>query len=172
MASRAPSDVDASYDVDDIEPGKDITLSVPDVVLDNQEWIVDRAALVFADTFYPVEIDAASWTTARYPVYLSAPHRGRSPAGTDSAITYVLAWAEDLSTDFDIRLAYAIGVIGSGTDSASITSSNTSKIWRALSGDLEIVSAGYLTATVCTLQAQRTAGSGKIWIAGLVVYVA
>lgn len=172
MASRSPSDIDATYDVEDLVPGEDITLTVPNLILDNQEWIVDRAAMVYCDVFYPIEIDATGWNNVRSPLTIFSIDRcgDTGVSDTDSAITYVLAWSEDGSTDFDVRLQEVSG-IGSGTDSVSVTASHTSKIWRAMSGNLELPNDIPQTSTM-QLQAGRTAGSGKVWVGGLVVFVA
>lgn len=174
MASRAPTGIDDTYDVDDIEVGKDVIFTEPDIILDNQEWIVDRDAMVFSEVWYPVEVDSGAWTFVRYFQARGVDRcTDLSTEAEGVAKSYILGWAENGTTDFDLRVAEETwtGLGSGGTNSVSVTSSQTSKIWRDATGTMILQAEKSDKISYWTVDARRTAGSGKVWVAGLVLFM-
>lgn len=168
MGSRGPTAPDLSYDLDELSPGEPITFGAPDLIRDNQEWIIDRSAMVYGDVWYPVEVDSGSLTKVT-EFFCRTPDRCDGPAGglgEEEVISYVLAWSEDGSTQFYVEVSRQTSVT---LDSATITANLTSKIWRPLAGDLVVYNSN--AATEVRVRANRTSGTGKIWIGGVFIYV-
>lgn len=165
MALRTPTDYALTYDEQDLHPGQPIYDLIPDDIIDSQMYVQRRVHLVSTACWYPVEIDAGTWTLAR-TVRFIAPD---SCDGTGQGVPNVAikAWSDDGSTNFDLRL-YDTNALLAVT--VSVTSSQTSKIWRGPFGvGLNMGGDGYVDDY--TVDAQRTAGSGKIYVAGLGVWV-
>lgn len=165
MAARSPTDYSLTYDEQDLHPGQDIDDAVPDDIVDSQAYVQLRVHLVSTACWYPVEIDSASWTLARKLRFVGPDTCTGGSQGVPNVA--IKAWSDDGSTDFDVRLYDVSAAAGV---SVSVTSSQTSKIWRGpcgvgfnLSGD------GYVDDY--TVDARRTAGSGKIYVAGCGVWV-
>ena len=159
MASRSPASADLSYSLEDIHPGEDIIETTPDVVLDNQEWMLDREGPAYADVWYPVEMSGNSYVALKQ-IWARAIDR----CGTDAlqtAVGYILAWSNNALT-FYVRLQTA-----GGTDTLTVTTNETQKYWRGPIGTLnDLDSAG--GDEYCTISAAATGGGTQyVWVAGV-----
>lgn len=160
MGSRSPASPDWTYAYEDISPGEDIIETVPDVILDNQEWILDREAPLICEVWYPIEITSTSYVTVMELFAIGADR-----CGTDAsyaATSYILAWASN-ATNFDVR----VKDFAANYDTANVVANHTDKYWRACSGTMTIDGDG--TRTTPTVEARAGAAS-TLWIAGLVVF--
>lgn len=154
--------MDLSYDEEQLAAGQQIKATIPNLIADNQERILDRNRLLMTTVWCAVSSTAASWETVRVLKCVGPNLLGT--ASTKAIAGTIKAWASDAS-NFSIRVYHATH----GTLSASITSSQTTKSWRGwLTGTFNAPSDG----TVWDLQVdvQRDSGSGTIYVAGLALF--
>jgi hypothetical protein len=56
MAARNPTTFDFTYDETALLPGSYVKTTVPDVIFDNQQFILDHATLLFADVWEKITV--------------------------------------------------------------------------------------------------------------------
>lgn len=118
--------------------------------------------------------DATYLSLYTFPAVLMKPYMLASGGGTISCIPYVKAWC-NTATDFTVRLTHT--GTGTPTSTVSVTSSETSKIWRQMSainiqGAEDTVTVSTLiVAPDFTLEARRDAGTAAdyVFVQGLMI---
>lgn len=163
MAARAPTSFNQYNDESTLAPRRQILTTVPNAVLNDQQFVLDVKNVLITDVFYPV-----STTSGSYVVAARYPYRGIDMCAGNATDTHqwaVYAWASDSTTTFTVQAL--IATYGT-SDTIAVAASTDSKIWRGWSNTLALDSSGRIDTL--KIQMKRDSGSGTVYVGGVCVF--
>jgi hypothetical protein len=145
-------------------PRKQILVTTPNLVLNDQQFVLEMEQVVLSDVFPPKSVDSTSWTEVCR--YYTKDRDLCGTAATDAACpVYFLTWASAAGTEWQVRMVGPGGTTSSGTISAT----PTSKIWR-LAATLSNALATEGTIEEQVISMRRTKGTGILYLGGVGVF--
>ncbi len=166
MGARAPSDYDFSYDESDVVTGETIITTVPSVVVDNQQFILDHESLVLTDCFWhPVtslSVGGAYKTIARYYVH----HDLCGVTASSNVVAAFYCYAA-VGTSFTVALEYRNVSGGPLTQALAVASPAATPTWRGFTTPIAMKTDGEEEIWV---KIKRDAGAGNPVVNGFAIY--
>jgi hypothetical protein len=156
-------------------PKKDVLVSSIDSMFDDQDLCYRAGMMVCSASFTPLVTNSSSYGVSLILRSVLMKHYAiASAGGTVSCIPYVKAWC-NTATDFTVRITHS--GTGAPTSTVSVTSTETSKIWRQMSainiqGAEDTVTVNsMIVAPDITIEAKRDAGTSSdyVYVQGLMV---
>lgn len=151
MAARNPTDFNASFDIKKISPGREIRSTIPNIIENNQHYMLDQQELVISDFFYSVQTGATAIQVVGYSLVGKDLCGDTTAAGT-TGYEFTFYVEADIGSTGTISVTTNVGTY-------TTTFTNTSWAWTPF---LAVTMDTDNTLEDVTIQLQRTAGAGNV----------